>query len=312
MGSAIVFIIIFSYPTYRLTRYVRMKRYFASPEFLAQKQEVAAVVAEHNEVSSYVGEIRTNGKFSLGHSPTGSQAHLATYENTSNFNYKRDRNVANFDSPNVHNASLQVVRNASADPIKYLVKYFDIDTNEDTLADIETMGESISRLENAISNLEAREASISATISPPSFILKHYLIEFRAQVGLSVPRLSIPYPEYVFQYVSAGGNSSQESRLKLNSPTIDALIEYLSEKIKFSKSAAGQRALMTARLRDNIKHRDSFTCQICEISTKDEEHLLLEVDHIKPLSKGGLTVETNLQTLCWKCNRTKSNKYEEN
>ena len=311
MSGAISFIIVFSYPIYRLVRYVRMKRYFASAEFLAVKQEVASVVAEHNEVSAYVGEIRSNGKFTIGHSSTGTQAHLATYENTSNFKYKRDRNVADFNSPNVHNASLQVVRNASAEPIKYLIKYFDINTNEDKLAEIEDMGESISRLENAISNLEGREKSISATISPPKFILKHYLAEFRAQVGLSVPRLTIPYPEYVFQYVSAGGNSSQESRLKLNSPTIDALIEYLSEKIKFNKSAAGQRALMTAKLRENIKHRDSFTCQLCDISTLDEEHLLLEVDHIKPLSKGGLTVETNLQTLCWKCNRTKSNKYEE-
>jgi 5-methylcytosine-specific restriction endonuclease McrA len=34
----------------------------------------------------------------------------------------------------------------------------------------------------------------------------------------------------------------------------------------------------------------------------------LEVDHIKPVSKGGLSIETNLQTLCWRCNRTKSNK----
>ena len=32
------------------------------------------------------------------------------------------------------------------------------------------------------------------------------------------------------------------------------------------------------------------------------------LDHIIPVSKGGCTVEDNLQTLCWKCNRAKSNK----
>lgn len=310
MGGFIALILILAYPTYRLGRYVLMKRYFASPEFLAQKQEVAEVVAEHNEVSIYVSEIRDRGKFSIGRSSTGAQAHLASYDNTSNFNYKRDRNVADYASSNVHNASLQVVRNASADPIKYLIKYFDIDATEEKIAEIESIGESISRLEDAIQNLELREASISETIAPPPFILKHYLNEFRAQVGLSVPRLTIPYPEYVFQYVSAGGNSSQESRIELTSPAIDSLIETLSEKIKWSKSAAAQRSLMTSALRDFIKSRDEYTCKTCKVSTDDEAHLLLEVDHIMPISKGGLSIETNLQTLCWKCNRTKSNKYD--
>lgn len=45
-------------------------------------------------------------------------------------------------------------------------------------------------------------------------------------------------------------------------------------------------------------------------STADEKNLLLEIDHIKPLSKGGITAEDNLQTLCWKCNRTKGAKIE--
>ena len=309
MSAAIAWIFILVYPAYRLVRYLRMKRYFASPEFIAQKQEVAAVVAEHNDVSGYVAEIRDSGKFSIGHSSTGSQAQLASYDNTSKFKYKRDRNVADYASSNVHNSSLQVVRNASSDPIKYLIKYFDIPADEEKLADIESMGESISRLEDAIENLQLREASISTAIAPPGFILKHYLEEFRTQVGLSVPRLTIPYPEYVFQYVSAGGNSSQESRIELNSSAIDSLIETLSEKIKWKKSAAGQRSLMTAALREFIKNRDKYACKSCKVSIKDEAHLLLEVDHIIPVSKGGLSIETNLQTLCWKCNRTKSNKY---
>ncbi|MES6325425.1 HNH endonuclease, partial [Cutibacterium acnes] len=77
---------------------------------------------------------------------------------------------------------------------------------------------------------------------------------------------------------------------------------------RWRKSAAGQRALMTTRLRNYIKDRDNHTCQNCSVSVAQEPHLLLEVDHIMPVSRGGLTTEENLQTLCWQCNRTKSNK----
>ena len=296
------------YGLYRAIRNYRMKKYFASPEFQAQKAEVAAVVKEHNEITEYVEEIRNSGKFDIGQSSSGLNAHLANSLNTSRFNYKRDRNVADYGSRNVHNGGLQLVRNASADPIKYLMKYFDISATEEKLEDIELFGESISRLESAIGNLATREQSIARNINPPAFILKHYLNKFQEAIGLSISQVAIPYPKYVFQYVSAGGNSSQVTEIKMDSRTIDSLIETLSEKIKFKKSAAGQRSLMTAKFREYIKNRDNYTCRVCAVSLADEEHLLLEVDHIKPVSKGGLSVETNLQTLCWKCNRTKSNK----
>lgn len=101
------------YPTYRVVRHIRKERYFASEEFLAHKAQTAAVVAEHNEVTQYTSEIRSGGSFRLGASSTGADANLAAFENTSNWNYRRDRNVANCAAPNVHNSSLQVVRNAT-------------------------------------------------------------------------------------------------------------------------------------------------------------------------------------------------------
>ena len=304
----VVLVLASSVPLYFIIRHIRMKRYFASPEFLAHKELIAEVVAEHNEISEYVEEIRTNGRFSLGRSSTGTNAHLASFENTSKFNYKRDKHVVDTSSSNVHHCSLQVVRNASVEPIRYLIKYFDISATEDKLAEVEELGESVSRLENAIQNLRKREKEISNEISPPKFILKHYLKQFQEQVGLSIPALSIPYPKYSFQYLSAGGNSSQVTDIQLDSETIDALVETLAEKIRFAKSAAGQRALMTAPLREKIKIRDGYSCKLCSISVAEEPNLLLEIDHIKPVSKGGLSIEENLQTLCWRCNRTKSNK----
>lgn len=292
----------------RVVRHIRMKRYFSSDEFAGQKQEIAAVIDEHNEISEYVREIQVSGKYSIGKSSTGAHAHLATTTNTSKQNYKRDRNVANLGSKYVHNASLQLVRNASAEPIKYLMKYFDLAPSEVKLVEVEELGDSISKLENAIENLKKREAVISTEINPPKFILKYYLEEFQNQIGLEIPALEIPYPKYSFQYVSAGGNSSQETEIKLDSPTIDSLLEAMAEKIKFRASAAGQRSLMTAKFRNYIKQRDNYACKACSVSIVAEPNLLLEVDHITPVSKGGLSVETNLQTLCWRCNRSKSNK----
>ena len=52
--------------------------------------------------------------------------------------------------------------------------------------------------------------------------------------------------------------------------------------------------------------RDDYTCQICVKYMPDE--VGLQIDHIIPVSKGGKTIPSNLQTLCSKCNGKKANK----
>jgi 5-methylcytosine-specific restriction endonuclease McrA len=305
---AIVIVAIAAWGLYRLVLYILKERYFASEGFLAHKRAIASFVAEHNDLAKYITEIRTQGLFELGASSAGSQSHLASFQNTSQWNYRRDRNVADYLAPNVHNCSLQVVRNASGDPLKYVMKYFNIKSDEAHLADVEKLGDSIARLQDAVHNLQQREASITQSVNPPAFILRHFQSEFMEQVGVQLSPITVPYPVYVFEYVSAGGNSSQRTTVTFDSSTIDALINNLSQKIRWKKSAAGQRALMTSKLRNAIKARDNHTCRICAVSLAAEPHLLLEVDHIIPVSRGGLSTQDNLQTLCWKCNRSKSNK----
>ena len=310
MGGLVVLIVIWlaGWILFRIIRYILKERYFASEGFRAHKTRIASFVSEHNEVARYTEEIRARGSFQVGSSSTGSHAHLANSQNTSQWNYRRDRNVANYQAANVHNCSLQVVRNASADPIKYVMKYFNLKAEEPTLVAVERLSESIVRLEGAVGNLQQREASITQTFNPPRFILKHYNQEFMSQVGVELTPLTVPYPVYVFEYVSAGGNSGQKATVTFNTPTIDALIEAIGQKIRWRKSAAGQRALMTAKLRGSIKARDNHACCYCAVSLAAEPHLLLEVDHIVPVSRGGLSIPENLQTLCWRCNRSKSNK----
>lgn len=61
------------------------------------------------------------------------------------------------------------------------------------------------------------------------------------------------------------------------------------------------------RLRFKVLQRDHFRCCTCGASPSVTSGVLLEVDHIKPWSKGGETVIENLQTLCFACNQGKAN-----
>lgn len=57
--------------------------------------------------------------------------------------------------------------------------------------------------------------------------------------------------------------------------------------------------------RYSILERDKFTCQYCGRKAPD---VALEVDHIIPVSKGGLDESSNLITSCFECNNQKRNK----
>jgi hypothetical protein len=63
-----------------------------------------------------------------------------------------------------------------------------------------------------------------------------------------------------------------------------------------------RRSRLADSVRARIMVRDGGRCRRCG-STRS-----LEVDHIVPVSKGGHDYETNLQTLCARCNRRKAAK----
>lgn len=78
---------------------------------------------------------------------------------------------------------------------------------------------------------------------------------------------------------------------------------------KFQVTPKRERQVMNSSIRYNVFKRDNYTCQICGATAKDGAKL--QVDHIIPVSKGGKTVMSNLQTLCDRCNMGKSNKTDE-
>lgn len=65
------------------------------------------------------------------------------------------------------------------------------------------------------------------------------------------------------------------------------------------------------RMRFRILLRDGFTCQSCGASPLKERGVELHVDHITPWSKGGKTVDVNLQTKCKQCNLGKGNAFDQ-
>lgn len=298
---------VLAYGAYRVIRYYLKERYFNSDEFLEHKRKIDATINDYNEISDYVKSIPNNSQF-LPKEDVNSNSDLATFENTSNHNYKRNKNQKHLNSRNVVQVSLAVVRKASEEPIKYVCKYFNIKPTEENLEQLEEIDTNISRMENTVANLESRQQEIETGFNPPKFIKKYYNKELLDKIGMDIPNINIEYSKYVFEYVSAGGNSSQKSTITFNGRTVEAIAAYISARIKYNKSAKAQRSLMTNSLREQIKERDDYTCQMCSASIAEQSLLLLEVDHKIPVAKGGLTTPDNLQTLCWKCNRTKSDK----
>ena len=65
------------------------------------------------------------------------------------------------------------------------------------------------------------------------------------------------------------------------------------------------RKSISKSTRFEVFKRDSFTCQYCGRKSPD---VILEIDHINPVSKGGENSIINYVTSCFDCNRGKSDK----
>ncbi len=282
--------------------------YFRSKSFLDIKNEIKTYADECNELNLHIEELKS-AYLDIKHIDYGN----ATYTDNSVYNFKRPELAKIKQENNTYECSLSVCKNAQQQPFKYVCKYFNIVPNEETLEKFEKVFNDFSAAEQGKILLKNKKDEIIDNFSfrIPFLIKKLGKKTLSRKLGFKdIDFSNLHFPKYSFRYVSGGGNSSMKCDVVFDLDNLERFISYLSEVIKFRKSVAGQRALMTAKLRESIKQRDNYTCQKCGISIEDEPHLLLEIDHIIPLSKNGITTEENLQTLCWKCNRSKGAKTE--
>lgn len=277
--------------------------YFNSKKFLAIKGRIQAYIDDCNALNRHIEELKDthleSNRLDLG---------AAQHQDNSKWSVKRPKMQMQKYAPNVYNCSKTVLANARNKPFDYICKYFAIRADEETLEKFESILNNFEAAEDGKIALRAERENILASIQSelPMLIKKFSKKKIASELGFdAVDFDTVYFPQYEFIYVSPGGNVGDKLSVVMDIEQLNKFIVYLSEKIKFKKSAAGQRALMTSKLREQIKERDMYTCQECGISVQDEPHLLLEIDHIVPVSRGGLTTEDNLQTLCWKCNRTK-------
>lgn len=112
---------------------------------------------------------------------------------------------------------------------------------------------------------------------------------------------------YRYDYFNYMPSSDNDYRSVLK-PFIDKCFEEHDWKI--SKKKKFKRIHLSKGVRHEVFKRDNYTCQECGAKLGDikpnGEKVKLEVDHIYPVSKGGTNDMNNLQTLCWECNRNKS------
>lgn len=280
--------------------------YFKSKRFQTIRESIKKHIDNSNELNHHIEELKCSyvgiKSYDYGNS---------SLQDNSKYNFKRKEWSKELRSNQVHNCSSTVCKNASAQPFKYLCKYFNIKTDEETLSSFEMVLNDFAAAEQGKKLLLAEKEQILKGISSMIPVLIFIFSKDRLEKKLGFENVDLSdlhFPVYTFQYISAGGNSSSRCDIKLDVDNLDKFVNYLSDLVKFRKSIQGQRALMTSKLREAIKERDNYTCQSCEISINDERNLLLEIDHIIPLSKGGYTTEENLQTLCWRCNRSKGSK----
>ncbi len=282
----------------------RILAYYESPGFLKVKETCEVLMSSQREFNEYIAEkVQSISKL------FGTRVVRNETINDDEYNYIRPYKKTI--TPFTAEVSAAVFASAENNPLEYIVKYFypNKKSYPEQIQKLYQLVEELETLRDAKQIIENYKAEYQQYLGDvPDFVMENDEAGFYSRLGFANIDESVLTVEYKFSYTSGGGMAQRSFTVPMTEETIAELIRTLESKLTASAFAKEQRTLMTKKLRDYIKKRDNFTCCNCGNSTYAEPNLLLEIDHIVPVAKGGRTEENNLQTLCWKCNRAKGDK----
>lgn len=256
------------------------------------------------------------------------QKEAAVFNNRFEFFYKLEKECREIYGANDKIRNIQGVRNAGLsyvywcskgicikakeEPVKYICKYFNIYMDKNTLKSLERLQENLHEMERIMNYLPQERERIANKVKKeiPIIVRIRYMDSIWKFVGAREldKNMKLPIADFHFKYQSPQGRTNHTEKFILDHQLISEIIAYMKDDITYKETMQYQRSLMTPALRKKIMKNDNYTCRYCGVSKKDHPSIQLEVDHIIPVSKGGLTEEDNLQTLCLRCNRGKGAK----
>lgn len=278
--------------------------YYRSDEFAKIKQTCSAMMSTQKEFNEYIHEKVQSISKLFG-------TRVVRSETINEDEYAYIRPYKKTITPFTAEVSANVFESAENNPLEYVVKQFypnkqqyheQIQKLHLLIEELETLKEAKAIIDNYKKDYQKYLGEV------PAYVWQYDEAGFYSRLGFAHIDESVLTVEYKFSYTSGGGLAHRSFTVPMTEETIVELIHILESKLTEKAFAKEQRALMTKKLREHIKVRDNFTCCICGNSTHKEPNLLLEIDHVIPVAKGGCTIESNLQTLCWKCNRSKGAK----
>lgn len=282
----------------------RLLDYYASNDFANIKSTCSAMMASQKDFNEYISEKAQSISSLFG---TRVIRNETVTEDERNYIRPYKKTVTPFTAE----VSSAVFASAENNPMEYIVKYFYPNKSmyPTQIRKLQYLVEELETLRDAKEILDNYKKDYQEYIrNVPAFVLENDEAGFYSRLGFAYIDESILTVQYKFSYTSNGGFAQRSFTIPMTEENIGELVKLLESKLTAAALAKEQRVLMTRKLREHIKERDNFTCRMCGNSTHSEPNLLLEIDHIIPVAKGGMTEENNLQTLCWKCNRSKGAK----
>lgn len=282
----------------------KILEYYESSSFIKIKETCEVLMSTQREFNEYITEKAQSISKLFG-------TRVVRNETINNDEYNYIRPYKKTITPFTAEVSATVFASAENNPLEYVVKYFYPNKKlyPEQIQKLHRLVEELETLRDAKQIIENYKVEYQQYLGDvPDYIMENDESGFYSRLGFANVDESVLTVEYKFSYTSGGGMAQRSFTVPMTEENIVELIKVLESKLTAKAFAKEQRALMTKMLREYIKKRDNFTCCNCGNSTYKEPNLLLEIDHIIPVAKGGCTVEDNLQTLCWKCNRAKSDK----